>query len=313
MAKDYYAELGVARDASPEEIKKAYRKLAAKYHPDRNPNNAAAEAKFKAASHANDVLGDKDKRALYDEFGDEGLRAGFDADAARAFRSGVGRRGPGRGGMPQGVNLEDLFGGAAGAGGFGDVFGEMFGRRGGRGRREQKGPDVASEVSVDFADAIRGATLKLIVQDGGEPVTVRIPAGATEGDRVRVRGHGAPGSSGVKGDLILTIRVRPHPCFEREGLNLKLDVPLSVAEAYRGAKIAVPTPMGEVTLTVPKNARSGQSVRLRGRGVKRGEEKGDLFVRFLVLLPEEHSSELDEAVDVFERHTKGELRAGLFF
>ncbi|HEU5072645.1 MAG TPA: DnaJ domain-containing protein, partial [Polyangiaceae bacterium] len=180
MARDLYEELGVKRDASPEDIKKAYRALAAKLHPDKNPGNKGAETRFKAVNHANQVLSDPKKRSLYDEFGEDGLREGFDAEAYRAYRrasAGGGARF--RRGQPQ--NLEDLFGvgggrpGAAGAG-FGDLFGDLFG---GNGRPQPnapaKGSDIASEVTVDFAAALEGAQLKLTLQDGGEEVTVRVP------------------------------------------------------------------------------------------------------------------------------------------
>lgn len=313
MAGDYYSELGVGRDASVDDVKKAYRKLAAKHHPDRNQGDASAEEKFKTVTRAHEVLADTEKRALYDEFGEEGLRAGFDPDAARAFRHGTGRVRSG------GVNFEDLFRGGGGAGGgggggIGDMFGDLFGGGRGRGRREQqRGADLASQVTVDFADAIKGATLKLVLQDGGEPVTVRVPMGAKNGDRVRVRGHGAPGPSGVQGDLVLTIVVRPHPYFERDELDLYLDLPITVGEAYFGGKVPVPTPGGIVTLTVPASARSGQVMRLRGRGVERQGNKGDLFVRFLVRLPEEESDEIEAAVNTLQEHTKENPRSGLYF
>lgn len=304
---DYYSELGVARDASVDDIKRAYRKLAVKYHPDRNQGDEAAENKFKTVTRAHEVLTDQTKRRLYDEFGEDGLRSGFDPDAARAYRHGTGRA---RGG---GVRFEDIFGGAAGAsgGGFGDMFGDLF--RGGRVPREQRGADLASQVEVDFSDAIRGATLNLVLQDGGEPVKVRIPMGAKHGDRVRVKGHGAPGPGGSQGDLILTIVVRPHPYFERDALDLYLDVPITVGEAYFGAKVPVPTPGGVVTLTVPKGARSGQVVRLRGRGVERQGNKGDLFARFLLRLPEVESEEVENAVKVLQAETEDNPRSGLYF
>ena len=313
VAGDYYSELGVGRDASVDDVKKAYRKLAAKHHPDRNQGDASAEEKFKTVTRAHEVLADTEKRALYDEFGEEGLRAGFDPDAARAFRHGTGRVRSG------GVNFEDLFRGGGGAGGgggggIGDMFGDLFGGGRGRGRREQqRGADLASQVTVDFADAIKGATLKLVLQDGGEPVTVRVPMGAKNGDRVRVRGHGAPGPSGVQGDLVLTVVVRPHPYFERDELDLYLDLPITVGEAYFGGKVPVPTPGGIVTLTVPASARSGQVMRLRGRGVERQGNKGDLFVRFLVRLPEEESDEIEAAVNTLQEHTKENPRSGLYF
>ncbi len=310
MATDFYSELGVARDDSADDIKKAYRKLAAKLHPDRNPGDKKMETRFKAVNRAYQVLGDAKQRALYDEFGEDGLREGFDADAARAYRRAAGAGGRvrySRGGS--GVNFEEAFGGNGA--GFGDLFGDLF--RGG-GRRAAKGSDVVSEVTVDFVSAIEGAALKLRVQDGGEEVTVRVPPGAGDGDKVRVPGHGAPGSfGGPAGDLVLVIRVKPHPHFERDGLDLYLDLPITVGEAYRGAKVPVPTPQGEVTLTVPKHAQSGQAVRLKGKGVKRKDKAGDLYVRFLIRLPEGDSEELEQAAAALDAATEGDVRAGVRF
>lgn len=322
MAADFYQELGVSKTASADEIKSAYKKLAGKYHPDKNVGDEKAEAKFKRVNTAYQVLSDPEKRSLYDEFGEEGLREGFNAEAARAWGVGRnGRRGGGRvrwstGGSGGGINIEDLFGGGGGGegGGVGDLFGDLFGNRSRARRGPRKGPDVASEITVDFADAIRGSTLELKFQDGGEPVTVRIPPGAADGDRVRVKGQGAPGpNGGPRGDLVIKVHVRSHPSFERDGLDLHLDLPVTVGEAYRGAKVPVPTPTGEVTLTVPERAQSGQTVRLKGKGVKRGTKVGDLYVRFLVKLPDRDDPKLRDAVDVLDgamqdADVRGDLR-----
>lgn len=313
MAKDLYEELGLKRDASPDEIKKAYRSLAAKLHPDKNPGNQAAEARFKTVNRAHQVLSDAKKRKLYDEFGEDGLREGFDADAARAYRRATAGGVRFRQGQPQ--NLEDLFGG--GGAGFGDLFGDLFGGGGNgraRGAVRSQGSDVASEVTVDFVSALRGAELRLKLQDAGEEITVRIPKGADNGDKVRVAGHGAPGRMGGKpGDLILAIRVRPHPHFERNGLDLYLDLPISVSEAYEGAKVRVPTPEGPVTLTVPKRAQSGQVVRLKGKGVVRKNQHGDLYVRFLVRLPDDESEAVQKAIMVLGQATPESIRDEIAF
>lgn len=311
MAADFYADLGVGRDASDEDIKKAYRKLAAKLHPDRNPGDKSAEARFKAINRAYQALSDPKKRALYDEFGEDALREGFDPEAMRAYRRAAGGAGrvrfrPGAGGFEE-VSPENM-------GGFGDLFGELL-RGAGRGRaRTAKGSDVASEITVDFVSALRGAEIRLRVQDGSEEVTVRIPPGAADGDRVRIAGHGAPGAfGGPPGDLLLAIRVKPHPHFERDGLELYLDLPITAGEAYKGAKVRVPTPYGDVTLTVPKHAQSGQVVRLKGRGVQRKGETGDLYVRFMIRLPDAESPELQSAIEALEKATPADLRAGLSF
>ncbi len=309
MAADFYSELGVAKSASEEEIKKAYRKLAAKLHPDRHPGDKKAESRFKAVNRAYQVLSDQKQRKLYDEFGEEGLREGFNANAARAYRR-ASRGGRARGG--QGFSLDDILSGGGNGGGFGDLFGDLFNQARGRGR-PSKGSDVAAEVTVDFVSAIRGANLSLRVQERGGDVTVRVPPGAGDGDKVRVAGHGAPGMGGPAGDLVLTIRVSPHPVFERKGLDLHLDLPITVAEAHRGAKVRVPTPDGEVSLTVPKHAQSGKVVRLTKKGVKRGNQHGDLYVRFLVKLPESDSAEVERAVDALEAATAGDVRAGIRF
>jgi curved DNA-binding protein len=309
MAQDFYKELGVSRTASADEIKKAYRKLATELHPDKRPGDKKSEARFKAVNRAHQTLSDPEKRKIYDEFGEDGLREGFDVGAARAYRDAA--RGGRARGVPSGV--EDMFGGGAG---FGDLFGDLFGG-GGRGRRRggaMKGSDVAAEVTVDLGSAIRGAELRLRLQDGGEEVTVRVPAGAGDGDRVRIAGHGAPGMmGGPPGDLVLTIRVTPHPHFERIGLDLYLDLPITPAEAYRGAKVRVPTHDGYVTLSVPKHAQSGQVARLKGKGVKRAGKQGDFFVRFQIKLPEAESSETEEAIDVLDAAVPKNLRDGIIF
>jgi curved DNA-binding protein len=300
MATDLYKDLGVARGATQDEIKKAYRKLAAQFHPDRNPDNKGAEERFKAVNRAHQVLGDAQKRALYDEFGDVAMREGFDAEAARAYsraRSPLGSANRGAGGF----SFEDILGN----GNIGDIFGEMFRGNPGRGssRRSSKGMDLTSEVSVDLLSAIRG-TQVLVSVHGTDGVQVRIPPGAGDGDKVRVAGHGMPGQmGGTHGDLLLTVRVQPHPFFERDGLDLKLDLPLTPGEAFDGARVSIPTPDGEVALKVPKNTQSGQVTRLRGKGVQRKDKVGDLYVRFLVRMPAAPSkavakaiAELDEAL-----------------
>lgn len=322
MATDFYGELGVSRSASADEIKKAYRKLAAKLHPDKNPGDKRSEARFKAVNRAYQTLSDAKKRSLYDEFGEEALREGFNADAARAYRDGQvnfggGFNRGGRGGPGGGFGFEEIFSrsrGGGGGAGLGDIFGDLFqsARGGARGGGGMRGSDIASEVTVDFHEALRGAELNLTLQNGGAPITVRIPPGADDGDRLRVAGQGVPGPfGGAPGDLVLAIRVRPHPWFERRGIDLHLDLPITVAEAYRGAKVRVPTPEGDVTLTVPKRTQSGQTLRLKGKGVRRKKEVGDLFVRFLVRLPDSDSRDVEQAIDELERHMKKDVREGI--
>jgi curved DNA-binding protein len=308
MAEDLYSVLGVPKGADADAIKKAYRKLAKSLHPDKNPGNKAAETRFKSVNRAFDVLSDPKKRKLYDEFGEDGLREGFDPDRVRQYRQWQARQGAGGGGVggfpggAEGVSLEDLFGqaqGGAGAGGFGDMFGDLFGRAR-RTRGPTKGPDLESEITIDFASAVRGATLELRPQGaGGQPVTVRIPPGAHEGSRVRIHGQGAPSASGgARGDLILEVHVTPHPQFRREGDDLHLDLPLTLAEAYNGAKVRVPTVDGAVSLKVPERSQTGSVVRLRGKGVARkGKEPGDLYVHFMVRIPTEGMDDMLPAIE----------------
>ncbi len=254
-------------------------------------------------NHAYDVLGDATKRKLYDEFGEEGLREGFDPERARAYRGWAARQ-PAGGvretyGGAQGFDPEDLFGNAGATGNFGDLFGDLMGRTR-RQRGPVKGPDLESEITIDFASAVKGATLELRPQGhAGTPVTVRIPAGAAEGSRVRIPGQGGPSpNGGPRGDLVLTVHVTPHTHFRRDGDDLHLDLPITLAEAHHGAKVRVPTAEGSVNLKVPEGAQSGQVVRLRGKGVARkGRPAGDLYVHFLIQIPTVQTEEVSKLVD----------------
>jgi len=310
MADDLYAVLGVPKSADAESIKKAYRKLAKDLHPDKNPGNKQAETKFKSVNHAYEVLSNPDRRKLYDEFGEEGLREGFDAERARAYKQwasqGGGPRVRSTGGT---VNIEDLFGNAN-EGGFGDVFGDLFGR-GGRGRRGPvPGQDVESEITVDFVSAVRGTTLELRTELGGGPVTVRIPPGASDGSRVRIAGQGAPSpSGGPRGDLVLTIHVKPHPHFRREGDDLHVELPLALHEAYFGAKVRVPTIDGSVTLKVPERTQGGTVMRVKGKGVHRkGHHPGDLYVHFQIRIPTGDGVDLSSLFQKIAEHQKEDVR-----
>jgi curved DNA-binding protein len=319
MADDLYAVLGVAKNADAEAVKKAYRKLAGKLHPDKNPGNKKAEETFKKVNHAYDVLGDAKKRKLYDEFGEDGLREGFDPERVRNYRDWSSRQGRGGQGYASGgqtVDLEELFGQAGNGGGvgnFGDIFGDMM-NRGRRQRGPVKGPDLESEVTIDFVSALRGATLELHPQGTvGAPVTVRIPAGADEGSRVRIPGQGgASPNGGPKGDLVLTIHVTPHPHFRRDGDDLHLDLPLTLGEAYHGARIKVPTADGAVTLKVPERTQSGGVLRLRGKGVsKKGRPDGDLYVHFLVQIPTDADPAVTKLIDELAKHQPADPRADI--
>jgi len=319
MADDFYGVLGVPKNAEPDAIKKAYRKLARDLHPDKNPGNKETEARFKKVNRAYETLHDAKKRTLYDEFGEEALREGFDAEQARAYRSHGGGRGGGGSGNPFGgggfrgrghqVNLEDLFGGqTGGSGDFGDLFG-----RSGRARGPMKGEDAEQELTVDFDTAVKGTTLQLRQQGAAETVTVRIPPGADDGSRVRIPGQGGRSpNNGPAGDLILVIRVKPHPLFKREGDDLHIDVPIHVSEAIKGGKVKVPTFEGAVQVKVPPGTPSGGMLRVRGKGVERkNRPKGDLYVHFVIHIPEKSSPELDKIADEIAKLEDPNLRAKL--
>ncbi len=318
MARDPYSVLGVARDATHDDLKKAYRKLAGKLHPDKNPGNAKAEADFKEVNQAYDVLGDAKKRALFDEFGADALRDGFDAERMRQYKRWADQqRGGGGGGAP--VDFESIFSGGGGGGHvdlgdlFGDLLGGRAGRRGGARPGPRRGADVESEITIDFAAAVRGTTLHLRLGHTPEPVTVRIPAGAEEGSRVRVAGHGSPGpSGGPPGDLLLTLHVRPHAHFHREGADLHVDLPLTLGEAFHGAKVRVPTPEGSVTLKVPPQTQSGQTQRLKGKGVvRKNAVAGDLYVHFQVRYPASDLPDVRRAIEDLEHAFVGvDVREG---
>lgn len=309
MAVDLYTVLGVPKDADEGTIKRAYRKLAKDLHPDKNPGNPKAEDRFKSVNQAYTVLSDPKKRKLYDEFGEEALREGFDADRVRQYRHWASQQGQG----PT-VNLEDLFGrGRASEGGVADLFGDLFGR-GRRARVPVRGADIESDVTIDLAQALQGTTLELRIQGGpAGPVTVRIPPGADEGSRLRIPGHGAPSpAGGPPGDLVLRVHVRSHAHFRREGDDLHLDLPLTLAEAYRGAKVRVPTVDGAVTLTVPERTQSGQVARLRGKGVSRkGKPPGDLYVHFLVQVPTAAGPEVEQLIERLAGFQQGDPRADI--
>jgi curved DNA-binding protein len=323
MADDLYAVLGVPKGADEAVIKKTYRKLAKTLHPDKHPGDKKAEARFKTVNHAFDVLSDAKKRKLYDEFGEDGLREGFDAEKVRAYQQWSSQAGAGAGqasggrSYPGGVRIEDLFNreGAQGGGDFSDMLGDIFSRGGARrSRGPTPGADLQASATIDFASAVRGTTVELRTQAGGEPVKVRIPQGAHDGSRVRIAGQGAPSSNGgAAGDLLLDIHVEPHKFFRREGDDLHLDVPITVVEAIRGAKVKVPTVDGSVSLKVPPGTQTGATARLKGKGVTRKGKTGDLYVHYLVHVPTEASPELNALLDALEKLPAPDPREGISF
>jgi curved DNA-binding protein len=316
MADDFYAVLGVPKNADASTIKKTYRKLARDLHPDKNPGNKEKEAKFKAVNRAYEILHDANKRKLYDEFGEDALREGFDAEKARAYKQWQDRAGNGggfRGGGTYGgggVNLEDLFSGAVpGGSAAGDPFADLFGRSQRR-RAPQKGRDYEQELTIDFVSAVKGTSLQLRNPSSTEPVTVRIPPGASEGSRVRIPGQGGESpNGGPSGDLILVIHVEPHAVFTRDGDDLQVEVPIWVSEALKGAKVKVPTFDGDVMVKVPPGTSSGTKLRVRGKGVARkGKEPGDLYVRFMIHVPKEVPQSIADELAKLEH---GDARAEL--
>jgi DnaJ-class molecular chaperone len=284
MAKtDPYSVLGVPKDASEAAIKAAYRKEAKKYHPDLNPGNKAAEEKFKALSAAHELLSDPDKRARFDrgEIDAEGQEVRPERPSYRSYAEGSG------GGRYSGFTEDDL----------GDIFGEYFSARAGS-NRPRRGRDRRYTLTVSFLDSVTGAQRRLTLPDG-KTLDVRVPPGIETGQILRLSGQGDPGlNGGPDGDALIEIEVSPHHFFRRDGNDIHLDLPVTLEEAVLGARIPVPTPGGEVTMTIPKHSDTGTRLRLRGRGVAAhgGQPAGDAYVTLKVVL-----GKPDEALESFLR------------
>jgi len=296
--KDFYKILGVSKDTPEADIKKSYRKLARQFHPDSNPGDAKAEAKFKEISEAFSVLSDQEQRKEYDSVRAMGGGARFTA-----------------GGQGQGGGFEDLFSNLFGGGGRG--FPGGFG--GGFDFGPAAGVDLTARTSIDFIDSIKGATIKLSLQ-GMEPLNVKIPAGVQDGQKIKLRGKGRPSpNGGPSGDLIVNVRVKPHPVFSRDGANLRVTVPVTFTEAALGANILVPTLGGEpVKLKIHPGIPNGRVLRIQGRGVDSGNTRGDLLATIEVAVPAHLSEKAKKALQDFQEVMPNEdpradllLRAGL--
>ena len=325
--KDFYAILGVSKDADAAAIKKAYRKLARTHHPDKNPGDAAAEQKFKDIGEANAVLSDPKQREEYDAVrqmahggarftaGGAGGNGGFD-DIFSAFGGGGGGSrvrfdtggGSSYGGYPGGgdgdINdlLSQMFGGAAGgaAGRAGQAGYAGFGAA----RGPRKGADVQATTALPFRDAVEGSTVTLRTAEG-RTINARIPAGVKDGQKIRLRGKGQPGEPGAAaGDLLLAVSVEKHPVFGRDGDNLTLDLPVTFAEAALGATVAVPTLDGtSVKVRIAPGTPSGRVLRVKGRGVKGKNSTGDLLAKVQIIVPDALSDKAREAVEVLRAET----------
>ncbi len=326
MATDPYSSLGVDRKASQEEISKAYRNLARKYHPDLNPDDESTKKKFQEVQTAFDLLSDEKKRKAFDRFG-----PGFDSMGDGAGPQGwPGGRPGGQGGGPQfDFDINDLFrGGAAGAGpgaggqgGFADLFKQFTGGAGASGtaprQPAQRGADLAHELTIPFSTAIIGGEASISLQRANgknETLSVKIPAGIESGKKIRLRGQGEQSPArGQAGDILITVHVAPHPCFTRTGKRLDVIVPITLAEAVEGAKIEVPTPHGTLTLTLPPSTSGGKRLRIRGHGVKpKSGDPGDLYAEVQIVLPqnlsEEQIKQLLEIAKTDPRNPRSELK-----
>jgi len=295
LEKDFYAALGVTKDVSDAELKRVYRKLARQYHPDSNAGDAAAEARFKEISEAYSVLSDPEQRREYDQLralGAGGARFTAPGGQAGSFDDLLGDLFANRGGYASSGDYDDLLSGLFGPGGFGT---STRARRG-----PQRGRDVHASTTLDFATAVNGDTIRLQGRDGKQ-VNVKIPAGVADGQKIKLRGKGEPSPNGGEpGDLVLEVSVRPHPVFTREGLNLRVVLPVTFVEAALGATVEVPTLGGErVRVKVPAGTPSGRVLRVKGKGVPSPKGQGDLLVEVQVAVPSHLDAAAREALEAF--------------
>jgi DnaJ-class molecular chaperone len=309
--RDPYEVLGVTRSASAADIKSAFRRLAKKLHPDANKHDPKAATRFAELNTAYEIVGDKDKRKAFDS-------GEIDAEGKPRFQGfeGFGRRPEAGGGFGHEGGFETFSWGAEGVqasgragargfGGFEDLLKDVFGARGAAGRAggnvhfepedfgAAPGRDISAALSITLAEAAKGVKKRVQLPTGKE-VEVKIPAGLDEGQQIRLKGQGLPGAGGRTGDLLITVSVTPHPLFQRDGADLRLDLPVTLYEAVLGAKVRVPTLEGTVELAIPAGTNSGRTFRLKGKGFPSKERKGDLLASVRIVLPEGHDGDLDE-------------------
>lgn len=295
--KDLYNILGISRDASQADVKKAYRTLAKKYHPDTNKDDPKIADRFKEVSAAYAILGNEQQRTRYDrgEIDETGAET---RSHANPFGFGGGARQSRASGGFSDFDMDEAQ----------DIFSDFFRsatrRKGGNGGKSnpfersgrQKGLDISYQITIGFEESITGSTRRLTLNDG-KNVDIKIPQGIKNGQVIRLAGQGGPGvGKGPKGDALVEVRVAPHPYYKRDGLDIHLELPISLDEAVLGGDIEVPTPKGRLTIRIPKNSSSGKRLRLKGKGVKRGDEIGNMYVSLKLMLPTERDAELEKAI-----------------
>ena len=324
---DYYKVLGVSRNATKEEIGKAYREKARKYHPDLHPDDKNASKKFQEVQQAFDVLNDDKKRKLYDQYGENFEKMGAGGPGAGGFYGdpragrGGGPGGPG-GAQWQGFDFSQIFGEGFDPSAFGDMFGgggfrsaSSAGTSSRRRRAPAKGADIESSLTIPFTKSILGGEEESRIQEASgviRTVKAKIPAGIEDGKKLRLRGLGENSSTGGSaGDLVITIHVQPHTSFTRQGNDLLLRLPVTIAEATLGAKVSIPTPKGTGVLNIPAGTSSGKKLRVKGCGVPGKTGNGDLLVEILINVPKTVDDKTAEVLRKLDASYSKDLRSGI--